>query len=256
MVYELQEGILYGPVDSRRLGLSLGINLMPATYKLCSFNCVYCHYGYTDVHTMDARKHIEDMPPLDAVLTEVEKALQSEKEFAYLTFSGNGEPTLYPWFAELVDILVDLRNRNRPHVKIALLSNSTGLASEGVRESIPKIDVPVFKLDAGTESKWMAINRPVKGIRFSEIIESLISLEEILLQTVLFGGDPSNVTEDELTAYFEAVRRIRPREVQLYSIDRPVPRARIELVSPEALRAIAQRGEEETGIKMRAFHPR
>jgi wyosine [tRNA(Phe)-imidazoG37] synthetase (radical SAM superfamily) len=256
MLYELQKGILYGPIHSRRLGLSLGINLSPSAFKLCSFNCVYCHYGYTDVHSMDTREHLENIPPLDAVITAVEKARQSDTEFAYLTFSGNGEPTLYPWFAELVDILVGLRDRLRPAVKIALLSNSTGLASAKVREAIPKIDEPYFKLDAGTELTWMKLNRPVKGLRFADIINWLMSLEEIYIQTVLIDGDPSNVTEEELSAYFDAIRNIRPREVQLYSIDRPVPRTRIKLVPPKALQAIARRGEKETGVKMRAFFPR
>lgn len=256
MVYALQKGILYGPINSRRLGLSLGVNLMPTPYKLCSYNCVYCHYGYTNVHTADLRKHLEDLPAPEAVLTEVETALESDMDFAYITFSGNGEPTLYPWFAELVDGIADLRNRYRPEAKIALLSNSTGLASDTVRASIPKIDLPIFKLDAATEAKWKAINRPVKGLRFSDIIASLLSLKGILIQSVLFDGDPSNVTEEDLRAYFDMVRRIGPREVQLYSIDRPVPRTRIEWLPPEALQAIARRGEEETGVKMRAYHPR
>jgi len=255
MVYELKKGILYGPVHSRRLGLSLGVNLSPSKYKLCSYNCVYCHYGYTDVRTMDLGKHLEDIPQPDEVLAAVKAALQSDTEFAYVTFSGNGESTLYPWFPEVVDGIVDLRNLHRPEVKIALLSNSTGLASEAVRDSVAKIDVPIFKLDTATETKWKRINRPVEGMRLRDIIERLISLDDILIQTVLFGGDPSNVEEKDLLAYFDAIRRIRPREVQLYSIDRPVPRARIELVPPNVLEDIARRGEEETGVKIRAFYP-
>jgi wyosine [tRNA(Phe)-imidazoG37] synthetase (radical SAM superfamily) len=203
---------------------------------------------------MDTQEHIESMPPLDAVINEVETALQSDTEFAYITFSGNGEPTLYPWFAELVDIIAGLRDNLRPDAKIALLSNSTGLASEGVREAIPKIDNPYFKLDAGTEAVWRKVNRPAKGVHFMDITGALLELDDIYIQSVLIDGDPSNVTENELSAYFDLIRRIRPLEIQLYSIDRPVPRSRIEWIPPETLQAIARRGEKETGVKMRAYY--
>ena len=127
MVLPLQVDVLYGPVNSRRLGRSLGINLMPGPYKLCSFNCVYCHYGWTKEHTMDAQSHVQDLPPLDYVVERVRLAARSALEFDYLTFSGNGEPTLYPQFAELVTEVARIRDRYRPAAKIALLSNSTGL---------------------------------------------------------------------------------------------------------------------------------
>ncbi|MBC7262205.1 MAG: radical SAM protein, partial [Chloroflexi bacterium] len=127
MVLPLQVDILYGPVNSRRLGRSLGINLMPGAYKLCSFNCVYCHYGWTKEHTLDAGSFAQDLPPLQQVVERLEIAARSALDFDYLTFSGNGEPTLYPQFAELMDEVVRIRNTYRPEAKIALLSNATGL---------------------------------------------------------------------------------------------------------------------------------
>lgn len=253
MLLRLKDGIIYGPINSRRLGLSLGINLMPGRYKLCSFNCLYCHYGWTKKHALDLEPYRQDLPSPEAVAREVEKGLKSGLEFDYLTFSGNGEPTIYPGFPELVEQIAGLRDRHRPEVKLALLSNSTGLIDPGVRASIAWIDRPFFKLDAGTEEMWRIVNRPCPGLEFERIIEALVSMEGFTIQTALFDGSPSNVSESELSAYYERIGEIRPEEVHLYSIDRPVPKAGITLVPPARLREIAARGQEKTGIKMRAF---
>lgn len=250
----LQSGILYGPVNSRRLGKSLGINLMPGAYKLCSFNCVYCHYGWTRKQTVDFRKYYRDLPAINEVVKSVAHALKSSLEFNFLTFSGNGEPTLYPPFAELVEEVVSLRNKYRPNVKIALLSNSTGLARQSVLDSLSKIDFVVLKLDAGTEEKFRAINRPVRGVNFSGIIDSLCSAKEFYVQTVLLEGNPSNVGEDDLNAYFQKISLIQPEEVHIYSIDRPVPNRDISLVSKERLEEISDWGKKETGVEIRPFY--
>jgi wyosine [tRNA(Phe)-imidazoG37] synthetase (radical SAM superfamily) len=253
-VLSLKSGILYGPINSRRLGKSLGINLMPAKYKLCSFNCVYCHFGLTDRHTMNLAGCLKDLPSFDDVVAAVEDAAKSQMEFGYMTFSGNGEPTLYPRFGELVDEVVRIRDSYRRKAKVALLSNSTGLVHEDVRESISKIDQPIFKLDAGTEEKFKAINRPVSGVDFSEIVTLLSSVKGIYLQTVLLEGAPSNVGENDLKAYFEKVSRIGPKEVHIYSIDRPVAHSGIRRVVPETLTRIAKRGRKETDMKIIAFY--
>ena len=252
----LQQGIVYGPVNSRRYGRSLGINLMPCAYKLCSFNCVYCHYGWTRRHTRDADLYAADMPAFPQVVQAVEEKITSPVEFDLMTFSGNGEPTLYPWFAELVDAVVRLRNRYRPAARVALLSNATGLVHETVRRSVAQIDLPVFKLDAGTAKTFRAINRPARGITLDQIVTSLATMESIWLQTVFVDGTPSNVGPGDLAGWHEAVGRIRPREVHIYSIDRPAPETRITLVPPERLARIAHEAEQETGVPVRAFHPR
>jgi len=255
-VLPLQRGILYGPIDSRRLGKSLGINLMPRNYKLCSFNCVYCHYGLTDKCTMDLGKYVKDLPQFDDVVRAVEQAAKSSMVFDYLTFSGNGEPTLHPRFADLVDEVVRIRDLHRPRVKVALLSNSTGLVYRSVRDSIPKIDLPVFKLDSGRGGKFKAMNRPAREVHFREVLDRLMSLGNICLQTVLIDGTPSNVGKEELSAYFKHVSRIKPREVHIYSIDRPVPNSKISLISPKELEKIALQGRRETGVEIRAFYVR
>ncbi len=254
MLLPLQVDILYGPVNSRRLGKSLGINLMPAAYKLCSFNCVYCQYGWTQVHTLDATPCVQDLPSLEQVVERLRLAANSALDFDYLTFSGNGEPTLYPWFAQLIPEVIRIRDRYRPKAKIALLSNSTGLVLPGVRESIAQIDCPVFKLDAGTARTWRRINRPAKGIAYDDILANLRTLPGIYIQTLLMDGMPANTGPAELQAYFERIAQIRPKEVHLYSIDRPVPASSIALVRPRRLEEIAREGEWKTGVKMRAFY--
>lgn len=256
MVWDLKPGIIYGPVDSRRLGRSLGINLSPSGYKLCSFNCVYCHYGWTRKLAASFDPFNDDLPSRLEVAAAVEEALKPGIEFDYITFSGNGEPTLHPDFPELVGDVIRLRDLYRPRARLGLLSNSTGLAHKSVREVIPRIDFPMFKLDVGTEATFKAVNRPARGITFAAIVDSLESLSDIIIQSVLIDGNPSNVTEDELDAYFDLLMRIKPREAHIYSIDRPVPKTDIELVSPERLEEIAEAGRKKTGIRIIAFYPR
>ncbi|HUV31407.1 MAG TPA: radical SAM protein [Acidobacteriota bacterium] len=227
---------------------------MPTTYKLCSFNCVYCHYGLTDVCTADLSGREDDLPSVDEVVTALEQALRKPTELDLITFSGNGEPTLYPRFPELVGAVADLRDAYKPLARVALLSNAAGLVRDEVRGSLSRVDLPVLKLDAGTERTFRAINRPAKGIRFREIVDRLIALDNIYLQTVLLDGTPSNVNPAELDAYFELLRQIRPLEVHMYSIDRPVPDAAISLVPPDRLEEIADQASRETGVPVRAFY--
>ena len=127
MLLDKQDGVIYGPVNSRRLGKSLGINLSPGEDKLCSFNCIYCHYGWTGRHTLDYSKFEDELPGVDQVVQAVKEAMQSKTKFDYVTFSGNGEPTLHPAFPEIVEKVIELRDNYRPKAKIALLTNSSGV---------------------------------------------------------------------------------------------------------------------------------
>ena len=254
MLLKLQKGILYGPVNSRRYGKSLGINLMPAEKKLCSFNCVYCHYGTTKRCTMNIDQYSVELPDIDEVVKKLEKKLKTDVELDLITFSGNGEPTLYPDFADLVEEVAELRGKYRPDARIALLSNSSGLIYDDVVESLDMIDLPVLKLDAGNEDTFRAVNRPTRSVRFEEIFEKLFSLDGIYLQTVFVDGEPTNITRSDLKDYIESVGRIKPQEIHLYSIDRPVPNTKISLVLPEKLKRLASRIKKETGITARAFY--
>jgi len=254
MLLPLQTSILYGPVNSRRFGRSLGINLSPGDCKLCSFNCAYCHYGKTERLVADARQYKRDLPPYPEIIEAVQDALRSRMELDAVTFSGNGEPTLHPDFPALVEGVIYLRNKYRPRLKIALLSNSTGLGREDVRRAVMKLDLPVFKLDAGTDRTFRKINRPAAGVRFEDVVSRLKSLGNVYLQTILIDGVPSNTDPDEILAYFELVRDIRPRGVHIYSTDRPAPSARISKVDPEWLEEIASQLRTETEVPAAAFY--
>jgi len=251
----MQDSIIYGPVNSRRLGRSLGINLSPYRAKLCSFNCLYCHYGWTRRLTADFSKYKNDLPHPSEVLTAVEEAMKSDLDFAYVTFSGNGEPSLHPDFADLAVGVAKLRDKYRPEVKTALLTNSTGLIQYKIRKALKYIDRPFCKLDAGTEETFQKINRPADGVKFNDMVEALVGLDHIFIQTAFMDGTHGNITEGELTAWRDIIKRIRPVEVHIYSIDRPVPDYDISLVEPERLEEIARETTVYTGIKTIAFYP-
>jgi wyosine [tRNA(Phe)-imidazoG37] synthetase (radical SAM superfamily) len=203
---------------------------------------------------MNIEQFSDELPDIDKVVKKLEKKLQTDMELDLITFSGNGEPTLYPDFSDLVEEVVELRGKYRPEAKIALLSNSSGLIYDDVVESLDMIDLPVLKLDVGNEDSFRAVNRPARSIKFEEIFERLFSLDGIYLQTVFVDGEPINITRSDLKDYIEAIGRIKPQEIHLYSIDRPVPNTRISLVPPEKLKRIASRIKKETGIAARAFY--
>jgi wyosine [tRNA(Phe)-imidazoG37] synthetase (radical SAM superfamily) len=248
-IIPLQRGIIYGPVNSRRLGRSLGINLSPTTYKICSFNCVYCQYGETATYSPVNK----DIPSAEEVLKAVEKSLKNMKgKYDVVTFSGNGEPTLHPEFYEIVCGVRELTDRISG-TPLAVLSNSSTVNIPEVRKALKKIDLKVMKLDAGDEITFMRINRP-HGIRFNDIIEGLYLLDDIILQTLLFKGRFSNYSEEHISNYIEVVRYIRPNEIQIYSLDRGTAIGGLKEIKPEELERVARRIESETGIKTRAYY--
>lgn len=253
-VLRLQRGIIYGPVNSRRLGRSLGINLLPTRYKLCSFDCVYCHYGRTAVKTMAAAA--EHFPDEAAVLAEVEKALAGSEDFDYLTFSGNGEATLHPRFPAIVSGVRRLRDALRPAVRLAILSNSTTAHLPHVREALTGIDVPIMKLDAGDARTLECINRPAPGVTLEQIVAGLGQVPGLVIQSVLVDGLVTNVRGEAFEAWLATVAELRPARVQIYSTDRPVADAGVERVPPEALQRIADEARTRTGLTFEAYWAR
>lgn len=253
----LQPGILYGPVASRRLGRSLGINLSPRRRKLCSFDCVYCHYGRTERLTRTCPSTVADIPAADEVIAAVGDALAGPRPFDVLTFSGNGEPTLHPEFPRIVDGVLEHRNHHRPGTRVALLTNSSGLGPGEIRDAVLRLDLAICKLDAGTEDGFQTINRPAPEITLEAIVNGLADMNgAIVLQTLVVRGDPSNVVEHEVENYLEKVRRVRPREVQVYSIDRPVAHRTLIKMEPEEVTRFAEEAERSTGVTFRAYAAR
>jgi wyosine [tRNA(Phe)-imidazoG37] synthetase (radical SAM superfamily) len=253
MVYALQTGVLYGPIHSRRFGRSLGINLSSCSRKLCSFNCVYCWYGPTERLTTDATEHLDGLPAARHVLEAVESALRSQEKLESVLLSGNGEPTLHPEFPAIARGVSELVERWQPEARTVLLSNASGLGRSGVRDALASIELPVFKLDAGTRETFLALNRPADGVSFEGIVDSLSALKGITLQTLLIDGTPGNTSEQELDAYFELVRWIAPEAVLLHTTERPVARSATHRVAPERLHEIARLGRERTGMNFRGY---
>jgi len=194
-VLELQKGIIYGPVNSRRLGRSLGINLLPPSRKLCTFDCVYCQYGRAA--PVSATRRLAGLPSVSAVMREVEEAIvRQQSPPDYLTFSGNGEPTLHPDFPEIVDEVLRLKDRVCPGARVALLSNSSRVHRPEIRKAIELLDDPILKLDAGDPATLSLISRPVSTITFEKIIEGLAEMPHLIIQSMIIAGEPQNAEGD------------------------------------------------------------
>lgn len=236
----------------------MGLNVSPTTYKLCSFNCVYCHYGWTDVVTADASPELRDLPTPDAFSAALEEALQTNPKMDYITFSGNGEPTLHPHFEELVDIVRELKAKYRPEARLCVLSNSSMVDRDDVVRALAKIDVPIMKLDAGDPGVFGRMNRPCRGIDYAAIVEGLKAIGKATLQTLFAAGRFHNTGEAEIAEWIARVAEIKPVEAQIYSIDRPPADESLQKVPPEQLKQIAARAERETGVPVKIFfrpHP-
>jgi wyosine [tRNA(Phe)-imidazoG37] synthetase (radical SAM superfamily) len=252
-VLNLQQGIIYGPVSSRRLGRSLGLNLQPTKYKVCPFNCVYCHYGWTAKHTKDLTPLEEDLPTPHRIKEALESYLEKDKDIDYITFSGNGEPTSHPKFDEIVELVREVRNRLVPHRRIAVLSNSTMLDDPKVVSALQKLDVRIMKLDCGTEEIFQRFNRPVAEITLDKIRSGLKELDDFVIQTLLAGGENGNLVPESISRWQELIRALKPEYVQLYSLENPPADSSLEEIPKEKLREIAAETESKTGIRVEVY---
>ena len=246
---------IYGPIHSRRLGMSLGINLMPNDGKICSFDCLYCEAGF------NAQGPGKDgIPTREAVKRQLRRKLQEMKQegltLDVITFSGNGEPTLHPEFDKIVDDVLRLRTEFFPEAKVSVLSNSTMAGKAPVAKALLKVDNNILKLDSAIPSTMRAIDRPVSPNCLPEgVIADLKRFDgQCVVQTIMIRGEFEgkhfdNTTDEELDALLKAYQQIKPREVMLYSIDRKTPAQNLEKVNKEELERIAQRFR-EAGIKV------
>jgi wyosine [tRNA(Phe)-imidazoG37] synthetase (radical SAM superfamily) len=251
---KLKEGIIYGPINSRRLGSSLGVNLLPGSYKLCSFNCLYCHYGWTKAHSRSISQWSDDLPSVEQVKAALDGWLSGNSDGVdYVTFSGNGEPCLHPEFDKMAEVAQEARDKYAPKAKVAILSNSTCLARERVMSGLKRLDVRIMKLDAGSEETFKKLNRPCPGVLFQEVVENLKALDDIVIQSVFVQGRLDNTEDGEVERWTEKLCSIRPREVQIYSIDRPSADEGLVLVEKERLNQIARKAEDLCEIPVKVF---
>ncbi|MBN2432620.1 MAG: radical SAM protein [Acidobacteria bacterium] len=242
MLLELKEEIIYGPVNSRRLGRSLGINLFPLRQKYCSFNCCYCHYGWTDYDAMD-RLPSGSFPDVPAVMAAVEAALVRLAPHPpdYLTFSGNGEPTLHPRFPDMAAALRDLRDRRAPDSRTAVLSNSSRVMEPAIRRGLDLLDLRIMKLDAGTPVMLRRFNDPEPGIRLVDMVAGLAAMGRVTLQALFAGGPAGNLAPEHVATWRDCLARIRPQTVQIYTLDRGYPGAGIRPATTLELEEICDR---------------
>lgn len=228
---------IYGPVHSRRLGLSLGINLMPADGKICTFDCLYCECGFNaDRRT---RSHY---PTREIVVEALEKQLikmHNDNEHPdVLTFAGNGEPTGNPHFPEIIDDTVKLRDKWCPDAKISVLSNSTFIHREKVRLALMKVDNNILKLDTVNADYIKKVDRPTQPTYdVNDIIEDLKWFNgHVIIQTMFMKGDGTDNTGDEyVMPWLDAVKSIKPQKVMVYTIDRETPDRMLQKASHEEL---------------------
>ena len=210
--------VVYGPFLSRRLGRSLGINLLGDGPKVCSFDCVYCECGPTIANTL--RSGCIELPTVAEVVITVGKALHKPHSIEHITFSGNGEPTLHPQFLEIVKEVFRLRNQLQPTARVAVLTNASTLDEYQVVDALNLVDKPILKLDAGDEATFSAINRPGVDIQFENLVENMLRINHRVVQTMIIKGKPSNNSVEQVKEIGRLLNKLSPEEVQVYSLDR------------------------------------
>lgn len=219
---------IFGPVHSRRLGVSLGINLLPADGKHCSFDCIYCECGFNADH-----RPTKPFPTREEVRRELESRLQDMQKNGpkpdVLTFAGNGEPTAHPQFPGIIEDTIALRDRYFPDAKVSVLSNSTFIRRPNVFEALSKVDNNILKLDTVDNEYIHLVDRPGAHYDVHEIIEQLKAFNgNLIIQTMFMKGsykgtDVNNTTDKYVLPWLEAIKSIRPRQVMIYTIDRETP---------------------------------
>lgn len=237
--------IIFGPIKSRRLGNSLGVNLLPRFGKWCSFDCIYCECGWNKDGKED-----NVLPAKEDVYSALESKLTEFKNngtaIDTITFSGNGEPTLHPDFADIIDFTLQLRDKIFPQAKVSVLTNASQLGKKEVRDALMKIDNPILKIDSPLEKMVELIDRPNAAYSLKKTIENIkLFGNNFILQTMFLKGEVDGIEIDcrnpeHCNAWRELVRELKPREIMMYTIDRETPAQNLQKVTVEQMREIAQ----------------
>ena len=245
----LFDRIIFGPIHSRRLGLSLGVNLLPIDAKICSFNCIYCECGFnTTMHESPVPTRSQVRETMEAKL----KEMKSEGQIPdVITFAGNGEPTLHAEFEGIIDDTIELRNKYCPTAKVSVLSNSTRIHKPAIFSALNKVDNNILKFDSAIDRTMKLMDQPVgKQINVAWFIEHLKEFEgKLIIQTmflrgVVNGETIDNTTDEEVEAWLKALEEIRPQQIMIYTLDREAPTQNLQKVSQKDLKAIAIKARE------------
>jgi len=225
----LFDKIIFGPVYSRRLGVSLGVNLLPKYRKICNFNCIYCECGLTDGNLTDKEKLPLRSEVKEALYLSLEEMAAHGQDPDVITFAGNGEPTLHPDFPGIIDDAIDVRNTFFPDADIAVLSNGSTIDKPKIREALLKVDKNILKLDSALDKTIKLHNNPRINLTVESLIKNLTLFNgQVIIQTMFIRGNIDNkiidnTTEEEISAWLKALEIIRPSEVQIYTVSRDVP---------------------------------
>jgi len=234
---------IFGPVHSRRLGISLGINLMPADGKICTFNCIYCECGLNEDHRPTLPRPTREL--VAQKLEEKLKEMAAEGQLPdVLTFAGNGEPTCHPHFAEIIDDTIRLRNLYCPKAKVSVLSNATMIQHQKVHDALMRVDNNILKLDTIDPLYINKVDQPVVPYDVEKVIEHLKAFQgHVIIQTMFMRGQKSvdNTSEEFVGPWLEAVKEIKPQQVMIYTIDRETPTQGLLKATHEQLDQIRDR---------------
>ena len=234
--------IVFGPIFSRRLGSSLGVNILPSKGKLCNFDCVYCECGWNKDGAVPDRR-FPALAEVEAALKEkMSKAAAEGVPVDSITFSGNGEPTMNPDFAEIIDVTLKLRDQYFPDAKVSVLSNATLLGREKIAQALMKVDNPILKIDASSQELVEKINKPVGTYSLDKVIENLKNFNgNFILQTMfLRSSEFDTAVPEALNSWHEIVRALKPRQVMVYTIDRETPDKTLGKYTVEEMTAMVQ----------------
>lgn len=236
---------IFGPIHSRRLGVSLGINLLPADGKVCSFDCIYCECGFNAEHRAKSK-----LPTREEVRTALEEKLRDMQANGpapdVLTFAGNGEPTAHPHFPEIIEDTLALRDKYFPNAKVSVLSNSTFIDRPAVFDALNKIDNNILKLDTVNEEYIHLLDQPNGKYSVKKIIDLMKQfngnciVQTMFLKGIHQGKDMNNTTDEYVLPWLEAVREIAPRQVMIYTIDRETPDHDLQKATREELDRIVE----------------
>jgi len=241
--------LIFGPIHSRRLGLSLGVNLLPVDAKICSFNCIYCECGYnTTMNDSPIPTRVQVHEALETKL----KQMKSEGQIPdVITYAGNGEPTLHAEFEEIIDDTIALRDTYCPTAKVSVLSNSTRIHKPNVFRALNKVDNNILKFDSAIDRTMKIINCPVgKIINVAWLVEQLSRFEgKLIIQTMFLRGEFKgesfdNTTDIEVEAWLKALEVIRPQQIMIYSLDREAPTKTLQKITTEEMNVIAVKARE------------
>ena len=240
--------IIFGPLRSRRLGLSLGVNLLPVDSKICSFDCIYCECGWNGDNLgrrrFNAREDVYAM--LDQTLQQM---VDGGTPPDVITFAGNGEPTLHPDFESIIDDTIALRDKHCPNAKVSVLSNATQIHREDVCRALLRVDNNILKLDSAFDATVQLVNKPQGSYTVERQVELMKKFNgELIVQTMFLRGEylgksVDNTTDEEVEAWLKLIAEIKPKQVMVYSLDRDTPCKSLVKVEKDELRKIADRVE-------------